>query len=103
MTGKEAILSYLLEHDSFSINDVVQACECSKSRVSNAAGVMWRNGMLTKKRNAGGTMTYFPAQGVIAEQQGVVSTIKQCRNSPAMKRLLVVWGVLPPDVLEFHK
>ncbi|EAS2833710.1 protein ren [Salmonella enterica] len=99
MTGKEAILNYLQNNSSFTTSDVARESGCVRSRVSNAAGVMFRKGELTSVKNGDGTVTYFIRPG----QDFVLSTdcsiFEQCRKSAAMKRVLVVWGVLAPETL----
>lgn len=95
MTGKEAILCYLKTHECFSVSDVVVEFGSTKGKIGSAALTMLRKGELTSIKRRDGSVTYFSLDA----EKGDFSVIEQCKRSPTMTRVLVVWGALPVDAL----
>ncbi|HCR3451227.1 TPA: protein ren [Citrobacter werkmanii] len=99
MTGKDAIRHYLALHKYFTITDLMSQFSCSKSMLCGAASSMVRRGELSRVRREDGAVVYYPVFGRNGSRESG-DIFELCRNSPAMKRILVVWGVLAPEVLE---
>ncbi|EBG4357928.1 hypothetical protein S451_17030 [Salmonella enterica subsp. enterica] len=99
MTGRETIIHFLGEHDCFTVNEIIQTYGCSKKLVCSAASAMVRRGELSRVKEFDGNTIYYPVCG-LSFLESSIDIFDMCRNSPAMKRVLVVWGILTPDVLK---
>lgn len=102
MTGREIIIHFLGEHDTFTVNELIEAYGCDKKLLYSTASAMARRGELFRVKRVNGDVTYYPACGLSFFEPGI-DIFEMCRNSPAMKRVLVVWGRLTPDVLKINR
>ena len=90
MKGKQAILRYRETHRTFTAKDVATECgmtinaiDLERARKIVRVSKVWR------------TVTYRLATS--EEQDGTARSctngiFQECRNSPAMRRVLMVWG-----------
>lgn len=99
MTGKEIIIHYLTRHKSFTIMALLRQYGCSRSLACNAASTMVRRGELSKVKMDNGEVIYYPVCELSFFDEEV-DIFERCKNSPVMRRILVVWGVLSPSALE---
>lgn len=98
MTGREAVEWYLDTHGSFTAELVSAATGASRSQICGAVHKMRLEGAIILKERNWRTMVYVAAEddeGQPINRDGVNTIFQECRNSPAMKRVLMVWGRAP--------
>ncbi|STU30303.1 Uncharacterised protein [Klebsiella pneumoniae] len=88
MTGKDAILNYLKTHKTCSSPDVAAA-----SGINQAANILARQGVLVAEARVWRTVYYrLATEEEIAGRKSTNQIFNECRQSPAMKRVLAVYG-----------
>ena len=95
MTGKEAIEWYLDEYGFFTSELVCAATGVSRAKVSAASMEMRANGEIVLKERNWRTMIYVATEddeGQPINRDGENVIFDECRNSPAMRRVLSVYG-----------
>lgn len=95
MTGREAIEWYLEGYGSFTAELVCEATGVSRSQVLAASFKMRQNGEIVLRERNWRTNVYVAAEddeGKPINREGENTIFQECRNSAAMKRLLMVWG-----------
>lgn len=93
MKAKEVIAEYLKTHETFCFAEISIATGVPVTAISQAANRMFRAGELVVDKKVWRTVWYRLPDD--AERAGKVSTnliFKECRNSEAMKRVLMVYG-----------
>ncbi|UYM55278.1 protein ren [Leclercia adecarboxylata] len=99
MTGREAIEWYLDTHGSFNAADVVRALGVTRKQVDQASNKMRENGEIVLKQKAWRCNTYVYAEddeGQPISRDGINTIFQECRKSPAMRRVLAVYGRVSP-------
>lgn len=97
MKGKQAILRYLETHRTFTAKDVATECGMTINCITKNAIDLERARKIVRVSKVWRTVTY--RQATPEEQVGTARSctngiFQECRNSPAMKRVLMVWGRL---------
>ncbi|MBT1882984.1 protein ren [Enterobacter mori] len=95
MTGREAIEWYLEQYGSFTAELVSTATGVSRTQVQSASYRMRANGEIILRERNWRTMVYVAAEddeGAPNNRDGENTIFQECRNSAAMKRVLMVWG-----------
>ncbi|AFH14937.1 hypothetical protein ACWJ7D_002079 [Cronobacter sakazakii] len=92
MTASEAIKHYLLEHPSFTTEQIVNAYGVSLQSVQHAARRMEMNGELVAVRDWRRLIYSLPGDNT-GESVNVI--FDECRLSGAMRRVLCVYGAIP--------
>ena len=91
MKGKQAILRYLETHQTFTAKGVATECGMTINCITKNAIDLERASKIVRVSKVWRTVTYRLATP--EEQAGTARRIfQECRNSPAMKRVLMVWG-----------
>jgi hypothetical protein len=95
MKGKQAILRYLETHRTFTAKDVATECGMTINCITKNAIDLERARKIVRVSKVWRTVTYRLATP--EEQAGTASRctngiFQECRNSAAMKRVLIVWG-----------
>ena len=95
MKGKQAILRYLETHQTFTAKDVAKECGMTINCITKNAIDLERARKIIRVSKVWRTVTYRLA--TLEEQDGTARSCKNgifqgCRKSPAMKRVLMVWG-----------
>ncbi|UGO47225.1 hypothetical protein COBRASIX_60 [Enterobacter phage vB_EclS_CobraSix] len=95
MKGKQAILRYLETHRTFTAKDVATECGMTINCITKNAIDLERARKIVRVNKVWRTVTYRLATP--EEQDGTARSctngiFQECRNSPAMKRVLMVWG-----------
>lgn len=96
MKCKDAILRYLETHKAFSATEVATEYGISLRGVNQAAALLAKKGVLVFDSRSWRHVFYRLAND--DEKSGRRSTnriFQECRNSDAMKRVLMVWGRVP--------
>lgn len=98
MKGKQAILRYLETHRTFTAKDVSAESGLTVNCITKNAIDLERERKLVRLSKVWRTVTYRLATP--EEQAGTARSctnriFQECRNSPAMKRVLMVWGRAP--------
>jgi hypothetical protein len=94
MKGKQAILRYLETHRTFTAKDVATECgmtiNCITKNARSGAGPQDCPG---EQGLANGDLSPGDAGRAGGTARSCTNGIfQECRNSPAMKRVLMVWG-----------
>lgn len=95
MKGKQAILRYLETHRYFTAKDVATECGMTINCITKNAIDLERARNIVRVSKVWRTVTYRLATP--EEQDGTARNctngiFQECRNSAAMKRVLMVWG-----------
>ncbi|TWV19995.1 protein ren [Klebsiella quasipneumoniae subsp. similipneumoniae] len=95
MKGKQAILRYLETHRTFTAKDVATECGMTINCITKNALDLERARKIVRVSKVWRTVTYRLATP--EEQDGTARNctnriFKECRQSPAMKQLLAVYG-----------
>ena len=95
MKGKQAILRYLETHRTFTAKDVSAECGMTINCITKNAIDLERARKIVRVSKVWRTVTYRLATS--EEQDGTARNctngiFQECRNSPAMKRVLAVYG-----------
>ncbi|MBM2952852.1 protein ren [Escherichia coli] len=95
MKGKQAILRYLETHRTFTAKDVAAECGMTINCITKNALELEKANKLVRISKVWRTVTYRLATP--EEQSGTALSctngiFQECRNSAAMKRVLMVWG-----------
>ncbi|EMI5462174.1 protein ren [Enterobacter roggenkampii] len=93
MKGKQAILRYLETHRTFTAKDVATECGMTINCITKNAIDLERARQIVRVSKVWRTVTYRLATP--EEQDDTARSCTngiECRNSPAMKRVLMVWG-----------
>ncbi len=95
MKGKQAILRYLETHRTFTAKDVAKECGMTINCITKNAIVLERARKIVRVSKVWRTVTYRLATP--EEQDGTARSctngiFQECRNSAAMRRVLMVWG-----------
>lgn len=95
MKGKQAILRYLETHRTFTAKDVATECGMTINCITKNAIDLERARKIVRVSKVWRTVTYRLATP--EEQDGTARSctngiFQECRNSAAMKRVLMVWG-----------
>lgn len=91
MTGKEAILDYLKTHGEFRIPQIASTYGISVATVANYAKTMVEGGEIYISSRKWCDVRYR-LRTDLNEQSVKVDIFKQCKESPAMKRMLAFYG-----------
>ncbi|OXV26585.1 protein ren [Enterobacter kobei] len=94
MKGKQAILCYLETHRTFTAKDVATECGMTINCITKNAIDLERARQIVRVSKVWRTVTYRLATP--EEQAGTARNctngiFQECRNSPAMRRVLMVW------------
>lgn len=99
MTAREAILLWLIEHNSFLSTDVVGSSGIRAVIVTQAARKLVKEGVLVVpvRHGSGENIRYHRADNpkfsrALKTVRGVNVIYQECRNSETMKRVLSVYG-----------
>ena len=95
MKGKQAILRYLETHRTFTAKDVATECGMTINCITKNAIDLEKSRKIILVSKVWRTVTYRLATP--EEQAGTALSctngiFQECRNSAAMKRVLMVWG-----------
>ncbi|HCJ7746549.1 TPA: protein ren [Citrobacter freundii] len=95
MKGKQEILRYLETHRTFTAKDVATECGMTINCITKNALELEKVNKLVRISKVWRTVTYRLATP--EEQSGTARScsngiFNECRNSAAMKRVLMVWG-----------
>lgn len=95
MKGKQAILRYLETNLTFTAKDVATECGMTINCITKNAIDLERSRKIVRVSKVWRTVTYRLATP--EEQDGTARSctngiFKECRNSPAMRRVLMVCG-----------
>ncbi|WP_230010703.1 protein ren [Citrobacter koseri] len=95
MKGKQAIMRYLETHRIFTAKDVASEYGISLSCITKNALELEKKRVVIRLSKVWRTVTYRLATP--EEQDGTARSctngiFQECRQSPAMKRVLMVWG-----------
>lgn len=95
MKGKQAILRYLETHRTFTAKDVATECGMTINRITKNAIDLERARKIVRVSKVWRTVTYRLATP--EEQDGTARSctnmiFKECRQSPAMRRVLAFYG-----------
>lgn len=95
MKGKQAILRYLETNRTFTAKDVATECGMTINCITKNAIDLERARKIVRVSKVWRTVTYRLATP--EEQAGTARSctngiFQECRNSPAMRRVLMVWG-----------
>ncbi|MDM2993395.1 MULTISPECIES: protein ren [Citrobacter] len=95
MKGKQAIMRYLETHRTFTARDVASEYGISLSCITKNALELEKKRVIIRLSKVWRTVTYRLATP--EEQDGTARSctngiFQECRQSPAMKRILMVWG-----------
>lgn len=95
MKGKQAILRYLETHRTFTAKDVAAECGMTINCITKNALELEKVNKLVRISKVWRTVTYRLATS--EEQAGTARSctneiFQECRNSPAMRRVLMVGG-----------
>ncbi|MDE1573377.1 protein ren [Klebsiella pneumoniae] len=95
MKGKQAILRYLETHRTFTAKDVSAECGMTINCITKNAIDLERARKIVRVSKVWRTVTYLLATP--EEQAGTARNctngiFHECRQSPAMKRVLAVYG-----------
>ena len=95
MKGKQEILRYLETHRTFTAKDVATECGMTINCITKNALELEKVNKLVRISKVWRTVTYRLATP--EEQSGTARSCSngifdECRNSAAMKRVLMVWG-----------
>lgn len=95
MKGKQAILRYLETHRTFTAKEVAAECGMTINCITKNAIDLEKSRKIIRVSKVWRTVTYRLATP--EEQAGTARSctngiFQECRNSPAMKRILMVWG-----------
>ena len=95
MKGKQAILRYLETHRTFTSKEVATECNMTINCITKNAIDLERARKIVRVSKVRRTVTYRLATPDV--QDGTARScnngiFQECRNSPAMKRVLMVWG-----------
>ncbi|WP_194429250.1 protein ren [Klebsiella pneumoniae] len=93
MTGKDAILNYLKTHATFSSPDVAAAFGMTHTCINQGCEYPAKQGVLVVEARVWRTVYYRLAiEDEIAGRKSINQIFNECRQSPAMKRVLAVYG-----------
>lgn len=93
MTGKDAILNYLKTHKTCSSPDVAAASGMTHTCINQAANILAKQGVLVAEARVWRTVYYrLATEEEIAGRKSTNQIFNECRQSPAMKRVLAVYG-----------
>lgn len=95
MKGKQAILRYLETHRTFTAKDVATECGMTINCITKNALSLVESRKIVRLDKVWRTVTYRLATP--EEQAGTArsctnTVFRECRKSPAMKRVLAVYG-----------
>ncbi|HBS2788794.1 TPA: winged helix-turn-helix transcriptional regulator [Klebsiella pneumoniae] len=93
MTGKDAILNYLKTHKTCSSPDVAAASGMTRTCINQAANILAKQGVLVAEARVWRTVYYrLATEEEISGRKSTNQIFNECRQSPAMKRVLAVYG-----------
>ncbi|MEZ2435055.1 winged helix-turn-helix domain-containing protein [Raoultella planticola] len=93
MTGKQAIFNYLQTHKTFCAPDVAAATGLTQTSINQAANILAKQGVLVAEARVWRTVYYrLATEEEIAGRKSTNQIFNECRQSPAMKRVLAVYG-----------
>lgn len=95
MKGKQAILRYLEMHQTFTAKDVATECGMTINCITKNAIELERARKIVRVSKVWRTVTYrlaTPKEQDCTARSCTNEIFQECRNSPAMKRVLMVWG-----------
>ena len=91
--GKDAILNYLKTHKTCSSPDVAAASGMTHTCINQAANILAKQGVLVAEARVWRTVYYrLATEEEIAGRKSTNQIFNECRQSPAMKRVLAVYG-----------
>ncbi|EMM2360079.1 TPA: protein ren [Citrobacter freundii] len=95
MKGKQAILRYLETHRTFTAKDVAAECGMTINCITKNALELEKVNKLVRISKVWRTVTYrlaTPEEQSVTARSCTNGIFNECRNSAAMKRVLMVWG-----------
>ncbi len=93
MTGKDAILNYLKTHKTCSSPDVAAASGMTHTCINQAANILAKQGVLVAEARVWRTVYYrLATEEEISGRKSTNQIFNECRQRPAMKRVLAVYG-----------
>lgn len=95
MKGKQAILRYLETHRTFTAKDVAAECGMTINCITKNTLELEKVNKLVRISKVWRTVTYrlaTPEEQSVTARSCTNGIFNECRNSAAMKRVLMVWG-----------
>ncbi|AWE03101.1 protein ren [Klebsiella pneumoniae] len=92
MTGKDAILNYLKTHRTCSFQ-MSRGFRMTHTCINQAANILAKQGVLVAEARVWRTVYYrLATEEEISGRKSTNQIFNECRQSPAMKRVLAVYG-----------